>query len=129
MLLVLILLLGNGIGHRPPQRVDVIEFNSVYDECTGQLKYSQYIFREWNPHYRRDDIVGWVMPGSARVMHTMKGERHIVKWEVGKLRYEIEAPIYKETNSLHDPERLESKHYLHEGKRTGLRPVFTRVGD
>lgn len=115
------------LGRVPSQRVDLIEFNSVYDECTGELKYEQFIFRDHDPQFRRHDIVGWVMAKNTGVAYSVRGTRHIVKWDAGPDRYEIEAPLYKETHFLYDPERVESKTLLHESKRAGLRPFPRRA--
>jgi len=104
MLLLAIAMSGGGGRIAPPQTYDKMELNTTYDEC-GQEQYTQVIFYDWSPDYRRHDAMGWMLVLSSSQVPTKVGDRWVCKWTDGQYRYHVISPIFTRTHTLGDPEK------------------------
>ncbi len=110
-LFVFAILMLDGMSKLTPQvrEYSIIELNHRHDEF-GTHCYDQIILWQWDPHYRRHDVVCWwlVENNSVDRLPTKSGE----KWQVLKLidgqRFKFKAAIYRETWTSTDPERENS---------------------
>jgi hypothetical protein len=120
--LVLALFVGNGVGSNgfasPPQRYDLIEVNSVYavNDNGVILAYTQVLFRNWSPDYRRYHTHAWMIPKSLDEFPVKVGNKWVSKFRFGSL-YHAEAKLYKETETFGDPERHERRFLFDEKLR------------
>ena len=118
--IALVLIVGSGWGiAAPPQRYDLIEVNSVYQE-DGKLAYKQVLFRDWSPDYRRYHTHAWMIPREINEFPAKTGQKWVVKWTFGQISFHVEAKMYRETETLGDPERYERRFLFKEEWRTPL---------
>lgn len=105
------------------QTVDLIELNHFYDDL-GRHAYDQVIFYEWSPDYRRFHVIAWCLVENdlSRIptRNPFNGE-YVVRYNDrdAKVRRQVRSPLYRETWSQVDPERVNKK-LLDEKYRTSL---------
>ena len=110
-------------GRDVTEKVDLIELNHFYDDL-GRHAYDQVIFYEWSPDYRRFHVIAWcLLENDLSRMPTRNpnnGE-YVVRWHDrdAKVQREVRSPLYRETWSQVDPERVNKK-LLDEKYRTSL---------
>ena len=110
-------------GRDVTEKVDLIELNHFYDDL-GRHAYDQVIFYEWSPDYRRFHVISWcLLENDLSRMPTRNpnnGE-YRVRWHDrdAKVHRELRSPLYRETWSQVDPERVNKK-LLDEKYRTSL---------
>ncbi len=110
-------------GRDVTETVDLIELNHFYDDL-GRHAYDQVIFYEWSPDYRRFHVIAWCLVENdlsrMPTRNACNGE-HVVRWydRDAKVRREVHSPLYRETWSQVDPERVNKK-LLDEKYRTSL---------
>ena len=110
-------------GRDVTEKVDLIELNHFYDDL-GRHAYDQVIFYEWSPEYRRFHVIAWcLLENDLSRMPTRNpnnGE-YVVRWHDrdAKVQREVRSPLYRETWSQVDPERVNKK-LLDEKYRTSL---------
>lgn len=119
IVILLAIALGSGQGIQPPQRCDLIEVNTVLTD-EGKEAYTQVIFREWSPDYRRHHIMGWMIPRGLSEFPVKVGHKWVSRWTFGRKSFHIEAKMLQETRTVGDPERVE-KLIFDEKLRTPLR--------
>lgn len=112
--LLVTLLIGSGLGHRPPVTVDLIELNHKYIVMNGvvQLGFIQVILWEWSPAERRHHTVGWsiVRPERLDDYPQTRGDWTKVKIERPPHRPVIvQSRMFRETHTLYDPELVDRK--------------------
>lgn len=119
---LLVLLIGSGLGHRPPMTVDLIELNNKYIVFNGvvQLGFQQVIFWRWCPAKRRHESVGWFIVNQNRL-----GDYPVQSGDWTKVRVQIpgshvvvaQSKMYRETHTLYDPELVDRKSREANGQR------------
>jgi hypothetical protein len=120
-LLAIIIILDAGrpssIEHR---RFDVIELNHRYDE-TGRHCYSQIIVWNWKPEVRKHHVEAWWLVDADRLSQLPRktNGKYLVLLKRSEKVYEITAPVFRETRTVEDPERIDKEHW-HETRRSGL---------
>jgi hypothetical protein len=105
------------------ETVDLIELNHFYDDL-GRHAYDQVIFYEWSPDYRRFHVIAWCLVENdlSRMPTRNPGNgEYVVRWydRDAKTPREVHSPLYRETWSQVDPERVNKK-WLDEKHRTSL---------
>ncbi len=64
--------------------------------------------------------MAWMLPREPSEHPVKSGQKWIVKWSFGQISFHIEAKMYRETETLGDPERYERKFLFDEKLRTPL---------
>jgi hypothetical protein len=121
--IILAIILGSGSRQSvPSQQVDLIELNHCLSDCGTEL-FTQVIFREWSPEYRRHDVVAWSIPSSLDEMPRLVGGAYEVRVKKSHCRpIVVKSAKFIETTTIGDPERLE-KRLLDEKLRYGLMSI------
>ena len=110
-------------GREETEKVDLIELNHFYDDL-GRHAYDQVIFYEWSPDYRRFHVIAWCLLEndlSRLPTRNPNNGEYVVRWHDrdAKVQREVRSPLYRETWSQVDPERVNKK-LLDEKYRTSL---------
>lgn len=127
LLLTILLVLGNSHSHKKELVIncDLVEVNNCFElkpDLTLNYTYTQYIFYDWCPQYRRYNVIYWRLAEDVDYFK-INNNRHKMKCydTDAKKHLIIYSKLYREssTNTDSDPERLNRK--LHDEK---FRPVF-----
>lgn len=117
-MLALLLYVSLGLTSRmETANCDLVEVNNFYNE-NGIIQFRQLIFYDWNPEYKRLDIV--TLDGSSVFVivpeddilsywPTKRGDLYVVR--LGKQKREIRAKMFVETWTAYDRERAK-KHLI-----------------
>lgn len=96
-------------------RTDLVELNHFVPQ--GKHQFSQLIWYEWSPEYRRHHVLYWRLANEPK-SRPVKTRRGLSAWLAGR---EILATHYRETTTRTDPERLNQKLFAGEFRPRDLR--------
>lgn len=91
-------------GSVPSQQVDLIELNH-FKSADGFCEFTQLIFWEWSPDYRRYHVMGWRLGDDLSRRVTCKRGEWTCKVVVNGCTYIVRSGGFRETFTTVDPER------------------------
>lgn len=103
------------------QRVDLIELNHFLDN-TGRHVFDQVVFYQWSEEQQIYHVKAWRLVKSPRQLpqRQWNPDRYRCLWHDDGVLREVWAPLYRETWSQKDPERV-NRQWLAEKQRVELR--------
>jgi hypothetical protein len=121
-LLLLLTLLDGGRPAVHRERVDLIEYNTKYEEESGKIAFQQIILWEWSEDYRRHHVVAWwVVDGRGRFgdMPVKSHRGYEITKQIDGKDFLIFADCFRQTHTTNDPER-DNREVFPEQYRRGL---------
>jgi hypothetical protein len=103
--------------------VDMVEVNHFYDDH-GELVFDQLIFYDWCERANRFQVRAWrlLKATAQRPQRNWNGGGFVIVWHDGDLLRRVEAQVFRETWTQHDPE-MDERSILAKEKRRELTAV------
>lgn len=118
---------GWGGSNVASQRVDLIELNHFIDK-DGREIFRQVLFYDWSVTHRRYVVRAWRLVKDESLLPRRRWDPGVYEclWHDDGLLRRITAPVFRETWSQQDPERVNRQLLAEEARNPLLQPQVRR---